>query len=101
MNGRIRKKRKKQAYAEGLERGNHYLQDAMVRQERMYNKQIKYLRVKEHLTEMLLYAAVIQAGGSVTIETKGLADMLAEKEINQRADAENHMVHIEVKDKTE
>ena len=101
MKARTKKKRKKQAYLEGLERGNQYLKDAMVRQEELYKKQIKFLRTKVHLTEMLLYAAVVQAGGSVEIKTKGLGEMLDGKQIKHRADAEKHMVYIEVKDKEE
>ena len=99
MKGRIRKKRKKQAYMEALERGNLYLKDALMRQEALYNKQIDFLRAKDQLTEMLLYASVIKAGGSVEIETKGLGEMLNSKEIKQRADYDSHTVYITVKDK--
>lgn len=101
MKARTRKKRKQRAYVEGLERGNQYLKDSMVRLDALHNKQIKYLRTKLHLTEMLLYATVVQAGGSVEIKTKGLGEMLDGKEIKHRADAEKHMVYIEVKDKEE
>ena len=99
MKGRIRKKRKKQAHLEALERGNEYLKGAMLRQENQYIKQIGFLRAERDLTSMLLYASVIQAGGAVAIKTEGLTEMLDSKEITQRADAEAHMVHIEVKDK--
>ncbi|WP_458397428.1 hypothetical protein [Anaerotignum sp.] len=99
MKGRIRKKRKKQAYIEALERGNEYLKGALVRQEEHYCGMLKAAAVENDLTEMLLYAAVIQAGGSVEIKTEGLADMLANKVIEPRADLENHTVHITVMDK--
>ena len=101
MNGRIRKKRKKQAYVEGLERGNRYLKGALQRQGLRMGAELKAAEAEVTLTRMLLYASVIQAGGSVAIKTEGLMKMLDSKEIIQRADAEAHMVHIEVKDKTE
>lgn len=84
-----------------MERGNEYLKGAMLRQEEAFNKQIRAVVSESELMKMLLYAAVIQAGGSVAIKTEGLMKMLDGKEISQRADAEAHMVHIEVKDKTE
>ena len=99
MNARIRIKRKKQAYIEGLERGNQYLKGALQRQGLRMGAELKAAEAEVTLTRMLLYAAVIQAGGSVAIETKGLKEMLGKKEIDLRADAEGHMVHIEVKDK--
>lgn len=99
MKGRIRKKRKKQAYVGALERGNEYLKGAMLRQEKAFNLQIRTVVAENDMLEMLLYAAVIQAGGSVAIETKGLKDMLDGKAIDLRADLESHTVHIEVKDK--
>lgn len=98
MKGRIRKKRKKQAYIEALERGNQYLKGAMVRQEDAFNRNIRAVVAKNEVLEMLLYAAVIHAGGSVVIVTKGLKDMLDSKEINHKVDLENHRVHITVRD---
>ena len=99
MNGRIRKKRKKQAYIEALERGNEYLKGAMIRQEEAAREQITFLVAEKNLTEMLLYASVVQQGGSVEIKTKGLTEMLEGKEIGHKADWDSHTVHITVKDK--
>jgi hypothetical protein len=99
VKGRIRKKRKKQAYMEALERGNEYLKGALIRQEENYCGRLKAAVVENELTEMLLYAAVIQAGGSVEIKTEGLADLLAQKAIETRADMDSHTVYIAVKDK--
>lgn len=99
MKGRIRKKRKKQAYVEALERGNAYLKGALVRQDAAANGIIEALDARCELTEMLLYASVILAGGSVAIKTTGLKDMLEGKEIRHRIDPEKHMAYIEVMDK--
>lgn len=99
MRGRIRKKRKKQAYMEALERGNEYLKDVLLRQEAAYNRLLDRMDMEKHLTEMLLYASISQLGGSVSIRTEGLSEMMDRKKISHKVDFKNHMAHIEVKDK--
>lgn len=101
MKGRIRKKRKKQAYVERLEKGNEYLKGALQRQEANYSKRLRAMATENDLLEILLYASVIAADGSVTIKTEGLKEILGGMEISCKADAEAHTVHIEVKEKTE
>ena len=83
MKARTRKKRKKQAYIEGLERGNQYYADLIGRLIKDKNAERKAFDQLTKVLEGYMMVLVNDAGGEVGID----------KEVLDRMMEENYMVY--------
>ena len=74
-----------------------YLMDVMNRQARSYENHLMLYKYTVEITEKLLYAAVLAAGGKVEFDTVDAFRILESYEVRRHADEETNIVTIELR----